>query len=368
MNKSLKKESLQKINYQTELERLIEKNAAEGIIPSLLLHSCCAPCSSYVLEYLSRYFQITVFYYNPNIYPEEEFYKRCREQERFISMLPAQNPISFIGSEHMSERFYEAVKGLEHIKEGGERCFACYRLRLAETAETAHRLGMDYFTTTLSISPMKNAAMLNEIGGQEAERCGVKYLFSDFKKKGGYLRSSELSRQYGIYRQNYCGCVFSKKETEERRAERMNRINIKKAEITDFKEISEIMCNDLGYACDAELVKRKLSMLDGNREAVFVAEVNGSISGVVHVEKYDVLYFDTMANILGLAVKKELRRMGIGRRLMQSAEDWAEKIGASAVRLNSGAARNEAHIFYRSIGYSSEKDQKRFIKQIKKDD
>ena len=203
-----------KINFQTELERTI-RAIPHGETPTLLLHSCCAPCSSYVLEYLSRYFKITVFYYNPNIYPPEEYYKRHEEQERFISMLPAENPISFIGSEHMSERFYEAVKGLEHIREGGERCFACYRMRLERTAEIAKERGFDYFTTTLSISPMKNAAKLNEIGGELAEKYGVAYLFSDFKKKGGYLRSTQLSREYGIYRQNYCGCVFSKKEREE---------------------------------------------------------------------------------------------------------------------------------------------------------
>lgn len=199
------------INYQHELERIISE-IPEGQAPSLLLHSCCAPCSSYVLEYLSRYFKITVFYFNPNIYPAEEFYKRLKEQERFISELPAKNPIKFIGSEHASERFYEAVRGLEHIPEGGERCFACYRLRLEEAAKKAAEISADHFTTTLSISPLKNAAKLNEIGGELAEKYGVRYLYSDFKKKGGYQRSTELSKQYGIYRQNYCGCVFSMRE------------------------------------------------------------------------------------------------------------------------------------------------------------
>ena len=203
---------MNKINYQNELDKTLSDIERAGTTPSLLLHSCCAPCSSYVLEYLSRYFKITVFYYNPNIYPEEEFYKRRSEQERFISQLPAKNPISFIGTEHMSEEFYKAVKGLEHIREGGERCFACYRLRLEESAIAARDMGADYFTTTLSISPMKNARKLNEIGGELGEKYGVKYLFSDFKKKNGYKRSTELSREYGIYRQNYCGCVFSLRE------------------------------------------------------------------------------------------------------------------------------------------------------------
>lgn len=206
---------MNKINYQNELDKTLNDIERAGTTPSLLLHSCCAPCSSYVLEYLSRYFKITVFYYNPNIYPEEEFYKRRSEQERFISQLPAKNPISFIGTEHMSEEFYKAVKGLEHIREGGERCFACYRLRLEESAMAARDMGADYFTTTLSISPMKNARKLNEIGGELGEKYGVKYLFSDFKKRNGYKRSTELSREYGIYRQNYCGCVFSLRERNE---------------------------------------------------------------------------------------------------------------------------------------------------------
>lgn len=206
---------MNKINYQNELDKTLSDIERAGTTPSLLLHSCCAPCSSYVLEYLSRYFKITVFYYNPNIYPEEEFYKRRSEQERFISQLPAKNPVSFIGTEHMSEEFYKAVKGLEHIREGGERCFACYRLRLEESAMAARNMGADYFTTTLSISPMKNAQKLNEIGGELGEKYGVKYLFSDFKKRNGYKRSTELSREYGIYRQNYCGCVFSLRERNE---------------------------------------------------------------------------------------------------------------------------------------------------------
>ena len=206
---------MNKINYQNELDKTLSDIERAGTTPSLLLHSCCAPCSSYVLEYLSRYFKITVFYYNPNIYPEEDFYKRRSEQERFISQLPAKNPISFIGTEHMSEEFYKAVKGLEHIREGGERCFACYRLRLEESAIAARDMGADYFTTTLSISPMKNSQKLNEIGGELGEKYGVKYLFSDFKKRNGYKRSTELSREYGIYRQNYCGCVFSLRERNE---------------------------------------------------------------------------------------------------------------------------------------------------------
>ena len=200
---------MNKINYQKELDKVIEVLQRQGRVPRLLLHSCCAPCSSYVLEYLSRYFEITVFYYNPNIYPPEEFGKRVEEQKRLIAQLPAEHPISFLDGPYEPERFYEMAKGLEQVPEGGERCFKCYRLRLTETAEMARAGKYDYFTTTLSISPLKNAEKLNEIGGQLAKDYGVDYLYSDFKKRNGYKRSTELSREYGLYRQDYCGCEFS---------------------------------------------------------------------------------------------------------------------------------------------------------------
>lgn len=203
---------MNKINYQKELDKVIEVLQRQGRVPRLLLHSCCAPCSSYVLEYLSRYFEITVFYYNPNIYPPEEFGKRVEEQKRLIAQLPAEHPISFLDGPYEPERFYEMARGLEQIPEGGERCFKCYHLRLSETAEMARAGKYDYFTTTLSISPLKNAEKLNEIGGQLAKDYGVDYLYSDFKKRNGYKRSTELSREYGLYRQDYCGCVFSMRE------------------------------------------------------------------------------------------------------------------------------------------------------------
>ena len=203
---------MNKINYQKELDKVIEVLQRQGRVPRLLLHSCCAPCSSYVLEYLSRYFEITVFYYNPNIYPPEEFGKRVEEQKRLIAQLPAEHPISFLDGPYEPERFYEMARGLEQVPEGGERCFKCYRLRLTETAKMARAGKYDYFTTTLSISPLKNAEKLNEIGGQLAKDYGVDYLYSDFKKRNGYKRSTELSREYGLYRQDYCGCVFSMRE------------------------------------------------------------------------------------------------------------------------------------------------------------
>ena len=200
---------MQKINYQRELDKLI---ASLDVTPRLLLHSCCAPCSSYCLEYLSQYFEITVLYYDPNIYPEEEFRKRAEEVRRLISEMPLKNPVTLVVDDYDPEEFFDSVKGLEDAPEGGERCFVCYRLRLERAARYAAEHGFDYFCSTLSISPLKNAQKLNEIGAELSEIYKVVSLPNDFKKKGGYLRSIELSREYELYRQNYCGCVYSKEK------------------------------------------------------------------------------------------------------------------------------------------------------------
>ncbi len=197
-------------NYQLLLEKELEKIKYEGITPKLLLHSCCAPCSSYCLEYLSKFFEITVLYFNPNI-EDDEYNRRLEEQKRLVGELKTKNSISVIAPSHNTDEFYSAIKGYEKEKEGGKRCEICFRLRLSETAKFARKNGFDYFTTTLSISPLKNATLLNSIGEEYSKEFGVKYLFSDFKKKGGYLRSIELSKEYSLYRQDYCGCVFSKR-------------------------------------------------------------------------------------------------------------------------------------------------------------
>ena len=210
-----------KINYQKELDKILEKLERERQVPALLLHSCCAPCSSYVLEYLSRYFRITVFYYNPNIYPESEYAMRTAEQQKLIREMHLKHPVSFQEGRYDRTEFFRAAEGLEDEKEGGPRCMKCYALRLEETARMAREGGFDYFTTTLSISPMKNAKKLNEIGQKTGEKYGVKYLVSDFKKKDGYKRSIELSREFGMYRQDYCGCEFSLAERQERENKQM---------------------------------------------------------------------------------------------------------------------------------------------------
>ena len=203
-----------KRNYQLEMEREIAKIEKNGVRPKLLLHSCCAPCSSAVLERLTPWFDITVFYYNTNIAPEGEFLHRSEEQKRLIAELPHSGKIDFLCGNYDSGRFLNISRGLESAPEGGERCMRCFLLRLGETARNARRLNFDYFTTTLSISPLKDAQRLNQIGETLSQKFGVKYLFSDFKKKNGYLRSCELSQEYHLYRQDYCGCIFSKQARE----------------------------------------------------------------------------------------------------------------------------------------------------------
>ena len=213
---------MNKRNYQKELDKITADIEASEKKPVLLLHVCCAPCSSYCLKYLTKYFKIVTDFYNPNIAPKEEFEKRAAEFERFVGELEKENldaPVDeFIAgievdiniAEYDPERFYEMAKGLEDVPEGGERCFKCYRLRMEHAAKKAKEVGADYFTTTLSISPLKNAQKINEIGEELSDIYGVKHLPSDFKKKEGYKQSVELSAKYNLYRQNYCGCVYSR--------------------------------------------------------------------------------------------------------------------------------------------------------------
>ena len=212
-------------NYQKELDKILQKMtgelSTEGSPKTLFLHSCCAPCSSYVLEYLSKYFKITVFYYNPNISAYEEYFKRVEEQKRLINSYNEKGmgyPIAVVEGDYKPQVFFEVAKGFENCPEGGERCFKCYELRLKETARKGKEAGADYFATTLTISPLKNAPKLNEIGEKLAKEYDIFWLPSDFKKKEGYKRSIELSAEYGLYRQDYCGCAYSKAERERQKA------------------------------------------------------------------------------------------------------------------------------------------------------
>ncbi|MBE5808669.1 MAG: epoxyqueuosine reductase QueH [Clostridiales bacterium] len=192
------------------MEGVLRQIAALDKKPKLLLHSCCAPCSSAVLERIADHFELIVFYYNPNIEPAEECRVRFQELQKLIRLTGREGEISLIEGAYENDRFHEAVRGLEHLPEGGERCTRCFELRLGRTAETARDMGMDYIATTLTISPLKDAERLNAIGSRAARTCGVKWLWSDFKKKDGYRRSCELSREYGLYRQDYCGCIYSR--------------------------------------------------------------------------------------------------------------------------------------------------------------
>ena len=203
------------VNYARQLDHLLEQPETKG--KHLFLHSCCAPCSSYVLEYLRSFFSITVFYYNPNITEDAEYRKRVIEQKRLIGIFNEMGdayPIEIAEGDYVPEQFFAMSRGYEKCPEGGERCFRCYEMRLRETALRAKKAGADYFTTTLTISPLKNAAKINEIGQQLSEELEIPFLPSDFKKKNGYKRSVELSKEYDLYRQDYCGCIFSKAERE----------------------------------------------------------------------------------------------------------------------------------------------------------
>lgn len=204
------------VNYQKILDATLHEISQRPVRPKLLLHSCCAPCSSYVLEYLALYFDITIFYYNPNIAPREEFNRRAEEQQRLIREMPLSSTVEFIIGRYDPSEFNAIAAGKENEPEGGERCFSCYRLRLEATAKLAAEKGFDYFTTTLSISPHKNADVLNAIGNELADAYRTHYLCSDFKKKNGYKRSCELSQIYHLYRQDYCGCIYSKAEAMRR--------------------------------------------------------------------------------------------------------------------------------------------------------
>lgn len=199
-------------NYSKELDALIEKNKKDGVVPKLMLHACCACCMSYVLEYLSPYFDITVLFYNPNITEEEEYNLRLQETKRLVTEMPLERKVEVIAPLYDPQNYLSEINGHEDAKEGGSRCAICFDMRLRVTAEFAKQYDCDYFATTLTISPLKNSSIINSIGEKVAQEYVVSYLSSDFKKKEGYKRSIELSKEYNLYRQNYCGCVFSKQK------------------------------------------------------------------------------------------------------------------------------------------------------------
>ena len=200
-------------NYQKELDRIIQKRGQKT--PRVLLHSCCGPCSSSVLEYITQYFDVTLLWYNPNLYPKEEFDRRFQTQVELIEKMGLADKVDILAESWKSEDYYRRIKGLENEPEGGKRCTECFRLRLLETARLAKHYGYDYFCTTLTLSRHKDAVLINAIGEEIARATGVSWLPSDFKKRNGENRSIELSEQYGLYRQLYCGCEFSLRKREE---------------------------------------------------------------------------------------------------------------------------------------------------------
>ena len=199
------------LNYQLLLEKELESIIKSNKVPTLLLHACCAPCSSYVLEYLSKYFKVTILYYNPNITDKNEYFKRLNEIQNFIKKINYTNSVDIMDVEYNPDEYFNIVKGLEKDKEGGSRCYKCYEMRMDKTALIAKLNNYDYFTTTLSISPYKNSKWINEIGEHLQDKYNIKYLYADFKKRNGYKRSIELSKEYNLYRQDYCGCIYSKR-------------------------------------------------------------------------------------------------------------------------------------------------------------
>jgi len=224
------KGQIQKINYQKQLDEILKSINPQEKKPTLLLHACCGPCSSYVIEYLSSYFDITIFYYNPNIYPKKEYERRLNELEDFIPRFePAvKNKVKIVVSTYEPKDFFEATnvlneEELQQEAEKGIRCRRCYEFRMKKAYAYAAKNKFDWFCTTLSISPFKDSVMINEIGTELAEENSVRFLTSDFKKKGGFLRSLELSREYGLYRQDYCGCLYSKINTEKVRLENQSK-------------------------------------------------------------------------------------------------------------------------------------------------
>ena len=209
------------MNYNKLMEEEINNIVAEGKTPSVLLHSCCAPCSSHVIDTLTKYFNITILYYNPNIEPYEEYEKRKQEEIRFIKEYPNVNKLTIMDCDHDNDLYHETIKGLEQEREGRARCIKCYYLRLEKTAIETLKNGFDYFATTLTVSPLKNSQKLNEIGEYLSKKYNIKYLYSDFKKKEGYKHSIELSKEYNLYRQDYCGCIYSKEQREQEKANKL---------------------------------------------------------------------------------------------------------------------------------------------------
>lgn len=252
------------MNYQKRLDEILEEISKEETTPKLLLHACCAPCSSYVIEYLSKYFDITIYYYNPNIEPYEEFDKRAKEVQKFVSNFKTTNPVKCVVEHYDNEEFENMIKGLEEEPEGSNRCFKCYELRMRAAANYAKKNNFDYFTTTLSISPYKNSKKLNEIGELLEKEIEIKYLYGDFKKKNGYKRSIELAKEYDLYRQDYCGCKYSKIARDKRELDKQEKSLKDDIVVPEKPEIKNNVANLYNNYYNKNVTKKKKKNSDLN--------------------------------------------------------------------------------------------------------
>lgn len=320
-----------KINYKLKMYEEIKKIKKDGIRPKLLLHACCAPCSTSVLEKLNKYFEITIFFYNPNISPESEFIFRLDELKRLLPEMGMAD-IEIVSPIYDSKEFGDVVEGMENLPEGGERCKKCYRLRLEKSVVYAKENGFDYVTTTLSVSPYKNVCWLNEIGPELAGLYGVKYLCSDFKKEDGYKRSCELSNKFNLYRQNYCGCIYSKRKNEEKS------IKIYKSLPSEAKIIrEEVFVKEQGF-------KEEYDEID--RIAAHIVLYDGDAIGTCRIYEKEPRKF-----MFGrLAVRKNLRKSGFGSKLVKAAEDYARENGGQSIILHS---QLHAQGFYEKQGFAA---------------
>jgi hypothetical protein len=341
-----------KINYQKQLDALIENNCKNNIVPTLLLHSCCAPCSTYVIEYLSNYFKITVLYYNPNIGEQQEYFKRRDEQKRLISEMKTKYLVSFIDGEYNPQEFYLAVKGLENEPERGKRCSVCFSMRLGYTAKIAEENSFDYFATTLTLSPLKNAEVINNIGLNI--KCRSKYLPSDFKKKEGYKRSIVLSNIYKLYRQNYCGCVFSKRGNDMVTFKRV----LTDAELEQYCNLADKVWHEyfpcilsgeqIDYMVNLFFTLKALkSDMDKGYEYYFVQKNNENIGYIsIHPEK-DRLYLSKLYLTL------DNRHKGYASQMMSFVKGIAEERGLKAVYLNVNKFNEHTIDVYKHCGFKT---------------
>lgn len=323
---------MEHINYQLKLDEIIK--SLDGKTPKLLLHACCGPCSSYVLEYLSNYFEITILYYNPNIYPEEEYNRRLNELLNFIPKVNYKNKVKVISDKYVQKDYYDAVKGLENLGEKSKRCYECYKLRMKRACIYAKENNYDYFTTTLSISPYKISEWINEIGKKLENQYNINYLYSDFKKNNGYKRSLELSKEYGLYRQEYCGCSFSKIDKEKYETEKLTKLfnNIVK-EYGLGNIINNPIQNKIGitnkiYEVETEkgkyifklLLNKNLNKIEKSEEISSILHSNGINSlcaiknndkYITNIDNYNVLIYPYYKGKVLLTKELTLKHIGL---------------------------------------------------------